>query len=403
MDQSDFIEKDITTKELRAIFENVHSAMQFYSASSEEYIQYILSTALKCLGGDNAMVGQLVNNEYKVIGFTGVECNIKKGSRFNLEDTLCKKCMRDNKTFFVDDVEGYDGIKSYIGTPLKYGHEIIGSLNVTFKEKKADGFSTLDQEIIELLRTALSNYLKNIQDDTEIERSRSLASEVTRLYAINEMAQAVAYEINNPLMIISGYAKKLMKNSVNPNYKEVKKDVGAIEKSSERISSIVRTLLNYSYGPEKFSAQTIVFNDLVNSAVDSFSSVKKDYSVTIDYVPGDDAKISVNPILVEQAIYNLLNHVAEVSKNTNNKTVNLEFRKHRGRTELILKDSGKKIPEEVQVKMFYNAFATTESDEKKDMGLSSAFNIAKKYKGDLYYDNSYEQNAYILSFNELME
>ena len=65
--------------------------------------------------------------------------------------------------------------------------------------------------------------------------SKNKAMEISMLYNISEMAQSVAYEINNPLMIINGFAKKIKKNSGDSEYKDLVKDIEAIEKSSKRI------------------------------------------------------------------------------------------------------------------------------------------------------------------------
>ena len=50
-------------------------------------------------------------------------------------------------------------------------------------------------------------------DSKKLDKEKSQAMEISMLYNISEMAQSVAYEINNPLMIINGYSKKIRKNA----------------------------------------------------------------------------------------------------------------------------------------------------------------------------------------------
>lgn len=237
-----------------------------------------------------------------------------------------------------------------------------------------------------------------MSDDQE--RSKERAMEISMLYNISEMAQSVAYEINNPLMIINGYTKKIRKNSGSPEYQDLEKDLEAIENSGERINQIIQNLLKYSKQSMELPLEDISYSQIVLEAIDTFKLTSNDIP-DIEIESETNEKISVNPMLCIQCIVNVFRRCVEHSKKSASPKLELSFRTHKDRIELVIKDNGEKLSDEVQSKMFYQTFSTESEGDAVGMGMNSSFNIAKKFKGDLYFDNSYTENAFILSFKKI--
>ncbi len=232
-------------------------------------------------------------------------------------------------------------------------------------------------------------------------KDKDLSAEISMLYNLTEIAQSVAYEINNPLMIIEGYSKKIKKNHGQSEYSDLSKDVDAIKKSSERINSIVKNLLTYSQENLILPLERICFVALVDKAI---LLVKKEniyFKGSIEFDSNGSEEVEVNFSLCVQAIINVLKRSLTHLSSIENPEINLSFRKSGKYIELVIKDNGKKLDEEVQSHMFYETFSTNIDSGNLGMGLNSSFNIAKKFKGQLYFDDSYAENAFILSFNSL--
>lgn len=235
----------------------------------------------------------------------------------------------------------------------------------------------------------------------ESDNSRKKAMEISMLYNISEMAQSVAYEINNPLMIINGYSKKIRKNAGNPDYKDLSKDLQAIENSGERINQIIQNLLAYSKQSLDMPFEEVSYVSMVNNTIALYRASSLGSEVEIEFDSNCEAIISVNPILIVQCILNVLKRCIEHSRETISPKIDLSFRTHKDRVELVIKDNGEKLSAETQSKMFYQTFSTSSEGDAVGMGMNSSFNIAKRFKGDLYYDNSYPENAFILSFKQV--
>jgi len=226
------------------------------------------------------------------------------------------------------------------------------------------------------------------------------ALEISMLYNISELAQSVAYEINNPLMIISGYSKKIRKNNGNEDYNDLEKDLLAIEKSSDRISEIIQNLLAYSKQSLELPLSKTPFQKLVEDSIQLYRDTSNTEKLQIEFESDSNANILVNPILCVQCIVNIFRFSVGHSKSKGAPKLLLGFRERKDRIELVIKDNAEKLAEEVQAKMFYQTFSTEAGEGSVGMGMNSSFNIAKKFKGDLYFDNSYPENAFILSFTQ---
>ncbi|MFT6069249.1 MAG: signal transduction histidine kinase [Bacteriovoracaceae bacterium] len=238
------------------------------------------------------------------------------------------------------------------------------------------------------------NKSQNLED-------KDISAEISMLYNISEIAQSVAYEINNPLMIIDGYSKKIKKNHGQSEYSDLSKDIDAIKKSSERINKIVTNLLTYSKENLTLPLEVIPFSSLVDKAIHLVKNEQDDFKAKISFDPMGSQDIEVNFSLCVQAIVNVISKSISHMRSMEHPEVNLSFREAGGFIELVIKDYGEKLSEKVQSQMFYQTFSTNIDGGILGMGMNSSFNIAKKFKGQLYFDDSYSENAFIFSFNSL--
>jgi two-component system cell cycle sensor histidine kinase/response regulator CckA len=230
---------------------------------------------------------------------------------------------------------------------------------------------------------------------------KEISAEISMLYNISEIAQSVAYEINNPLMIIDGYSKKIKKNHSRGQYDDLIKDIDAIKKSSGRINSIVSNLLTYSRDNLVLPIERFPFSVLAEKAISLLKNDLTEFKGTILLDSTGSEDIEVNFSLCVQAVLNVIKKCVSHSAVSGNSEIKLSFRKMNDFIELVVKDNGEKLSEETQSQIFYQTFSTKLDGEKLAMGMNSSFNIAKKFEGQLYFDNSYSENAFIFSFKSL--
>ncbi len=139
--------------------------------------------------------------------------------------------------------------------------QLIGSFNRMIERLKEN------QESLESYLVSLESANKQLkQAQEELIRTEKLAS-------IGRFAAGVAHEVGNPLGAILGYTGILEKGGTNQE--EAKDYLKRIQREIERISRIVRELLDFAR-PSKFEIKNVEVNKIVESTL-SLISYQKDF------------------------------------------------------------------------------------------------------------------------------
>lgn len=124
-----------------------------------------------------------------------------------------------------------------------------GDASVEFRAVTASGAVVWFRETIRAGENVLSGVVTDITRRKQIER-QMLAAE--RSEALHAVASRLAHDLNNPLMIVTGYGEEMLQ-SLPPNdptrndiRNDIRNDVTEIMKATERISGIAAQLLNYT-------------------------------------------------------------------------------------------------------------------------------------------------------------
>lgn len=117
----------------------------------------------------------------------------------------------------------------------------MGDASTEFRAVAASGAVLWCRETVRADERGLSGVLTNISLRKQLER-QMLASE--RNDALHSVASRLAHDLNNPLMIITGYGEEMLQSL--PKDDPTRSDVGEIMHATERISGITAQLLNYT-------------------------------------------------------------------------------------------------------------------------------------------------------------
>lgn len=91
---------------------------------------------------------------------------------------------------------------------------------------------------------ALKEKIQEIRErDARIRSFDEVLTRANRLSSLGELAASIAHEIKNPLISIQGFARRIA-NSVDPE--KIQEYAGYIEKESERLSTVLIRLLDFS-------------------------------------------------------------------------------------------------------------------------------------------------------------
>jgi PAS domain S-box-containing protein len=241
--------------------------------------------------------------------------------------------------------------------------------------------------IIEITRTAIKNdkgdYVGSsviTRDITKDEQLRDQIVQSEKLSAVGTLAAGIAHEIGSPLMSISSLAQMLQMDSEDNNLKD---KLGLIQKSIERISRTVRTLVDFSK-PTAQKVENIYLNQVVENVINiirydkrlKHQQIETEFDASIPLV-----KASFDQVL--QVFINLCLNAADAMGNSKDGQLILRTWYEEPFVKASIQDNGCGIEESNLYHIFEPFYSTKEKGKGTGLGLWVSYNIIKSYGGDI--------------------
>ncbi len=214
---------------------------------------------------------------------------------------------------------------------------------------------------------------------------------ISKLADIGRLTAGVAHELNNPLMIIRGFAEniQLLIDQGGTNKKEILSQVDPIVKASDRMAKIISTMMKFSRDDEVLMVHVdlweIVEDTLVfmrNRLSESGIQVERDLRSPLCVVKCD-------PNQIEQIILNILSnaiHALESVPESNRKIrITLDTKE---KVVLGIWNNGPEISNEIKDKVMTPFFTTKGVGEGTGLGLSLSYEIMKGHNGELSFSSA---------------
>lgn len=217
------------------------------------------------------------------------------------------------------------------------------------------------------------------QDTTEKRKLESQLIQSDRLAALGQLAAGVAHEINTPLTLILGYADVLRDICGSDDMSDAY--LKTIVEESERISDIVRSLLNFAR-PVNMPAGKCKVNEASERTLKIFGGQleRKGIQVTIELDESDpEARIDAGEL--QQVILNMLLNAMQAMPNGGH--LGIKTRASGDIVEIIISDTGIGIAPENLPKIFDPFFTTKEVGKGTGLGLSISYNIIERHGGTI--------------------
>lgn len=241
-------------------------------------------------------------------------------------------------------------------------------------------------------RSKVSGLILSLMDVTDNITMYGELMRADHLSSIGKLASGVAHEINNPINGIINYAQLLANKSPdNSREKEIAKQ---IIKESDRIATIVRSLL--SFARDNKGERSPVYADEILS--DSFALIeaqlKKNGIELHVHIPSDLPPLFVNKQQIEQVFLNIISNALYTLNEKypladKNKVLEIyaEERTDAGSASvrLTFKDMGTGIPPDIIDKLINPFFTTKPVDSGTGLGLSISHGIIVDHGGKISF------------------
>lgn len=246
------------------------------------------------------------------------------------------------------------------------------------------------------------NALKREQRlDRENAQFQAQLIQAEKLAAVGEMLAGLAHEINNPLSIMMGKIRLILKDlrGADPET-ELVRDLHIIDKNISRMAGTVRGLLAFS---RKSNSDSTPLN--LNAVIDeSLALVVEPFAKrNIFFERALDSRLpeilgDINQL--QQVFFNLWSNAGDTMPSGGNILVRTYTLNHGGAwVGAEVRDSGHGIPPEIIGRIFDPFFTTKGARERTGLGLAVSYGIVKSHGGTLQVESQPGQGAtFILKF-----
>lgn len=300
--------------------------------------------------------------------------------------------LEQARRFGEDEALAKEGIRSTVRLPLIVRGQVIG---VLFLDDAMPGrYSESDLELLVPLGEQLAIAIENARLHKEMGRrveERTLALTQTqaqliqsgKLAAVGTLAAGVAHELNQPLMIIRGYAQELLRDRRIAD-EEIRDDLWRIEAQTTRMAAIINHLRDFSRESTGRRAGADL-NRIVADALTFLDAQLKSRNITVvRELDPDLPPVWVDPLQIEQVLLNLITNARDAMEPAGTGTITVRTEPVAGRrAALSVTDTGPGIPPAIQSRIFDPFFTTKEVGKGTGLGLSICHGIIEKHGGEL--------------------
>jgi len=227
-----------------------------------------------------------------------------------------------------------------------------------------------------------------INDYTEVKKLQEQVDQSEKLAVIGQLAAGIAHEIGNPLASISSLVQILQRKNEDDFTNE---QLAAIKENIDRISKIVRELVDFSRPPSD-QKSVIQITDVIKTAIGIVKYDKRVRKVKFDTeLAADLPKVNIIPDQLLQVFVNILINALDAIEGNGLIKVNSS---HDDQFVYIkISDDGCGIPEKIIDKIFHPFYTTKEVGKGTGLGLSVSYGIIKKFRGSIFVESEVNKGS----------
>ncbi|MEJ2618805.1 MAG: ATP-binding protein [Candidatus Thiodiazotropha sp.] len=226
-----------------------------------------------------------------------------------------------------------------------------------------------------------------MEDLTDLETLEAELAHSERLASIGRLAAGVAHEIGNPVTGIASLAQNL-RHEDDPEM--IKESIREILNQTQRITDIVKTLMNFSRsGGIGTDIQNFVVHEVVEEAIRLVKLTHDGRQIRFINQCDTQWCIEGDRQAISQVLVNLLTNACHASSPGSPVEINAQEIGDLIRLEVV--DQGEGISEENLGYLFEPFFTTKAPGEGTGLGLAIAYKIVSDHKGAISIDS--EQSA----------
>lgn len=224
---------------------------------------------------------------------------------------------------------------------------------------------------------------------TDITRLKAFESQTelrARLSSLGEISAGIAHELRNPMGVIAGYTKLLLKKADD----SLKPTVAAISKEIAVMDRIISDFLSFAK-PAELDISDVDIKTIIKNCAAAITNESDNINLSLDIdglpvIKGDE-------ILLRQAFTNLIQNAAEAMPQGGELAIKASIKDF---LEISISDTGHGISENIMDKIFIPFFTT--KDRGTGLGLAIVHKIVVSHGGSIFVDSSDNGTTFRIRF-----
>jgi PAS domain S-box-containing protein len=304
--------------------------------------------------------------------------------------------LQNSKNFIRNEKVREFGLNSAIAVPIIANGDCYGIL-----EAFSENLLIEDQTINRGMLLVASTFSKLIERQLRIEKDQMIQEQFeanARMSTLGELSSGVAHEINNPLMVLVGQARKAQYflEQHNPNIREMNNSLAKVIEHSERIAKIVRGLRLFSRDDshDPFAQQDVL--TLIQDSLEICKNLISNNQIEVKTDVPSGLTIECRPGQVSQVLINLIQNAVDAIVGLERPWIRICVTDNENEVEIQVIDSGLGIPSEISTKVFNPFFTTKPVGKGTGLGLSISKGIIDAHKGSFTVDKLHPNTCFVI-------
>ncbi|HOJ13024.1 MAG TPA: ATP-binding protein [Deltaproteobacteria bacterium] len=246
---------------------------------------------------------------------------------------------------------------------------------------------------LRLMKRTMKNGMSVVflSDISEVHRLQSEILKMDKLASVGELTSGIAHEIRNPLAGIKTTAQALDRelNPQDPRRAYLSRIIAEID----RLNKLLTGFFDFAR-PRKLALVSCDLAKVVEAALGMVKAHARENRVrTLEFYPRAEVAVKADPNLLQQVFMNVFLNAIEAMEFGGRMEVHvLDRGKH---VEVVVSDTGRGVPENVQGKIFDPFFTT--KPKGVGLGLSISYRIVKQHAGDITFESSPGGTTFIIT------
>jgi len=224
---------------------------------------------------------------------------------------------------------------------------------------------------------------------TDITRLKAFESQTelrARLSSLGEISAGIAHELRNPMGVIAGYTKLLLKKADD----SLKPTVAAISKEIAVMDRIISDFLSFAK-PAELNISDVDIKTIIKNCAAAITNERGNINLSLDIdglpvIKGDE-------VFLRQAFTNLIQNAAEAMPQGGELAIKASIKDF---LEISISDTGHGISENILDKIFIPFFTT--KDRGTGLGLAIVHKIVVSHGGSISIDSSDNGTVFRIRF-----